>query len=113
GRTPCLRCRISPESSATEPTCDTAGILGPVAGIAGAAAASQALLVLAGEPAFRGVLRIDAGRGDFRVVLQGEEPDRACPACALRRFDFLEGDLAASTHVLCGRGAVQILPSRR
>jgi molybdopterin/thiamine biosynthesis adenylyltransferase len=113
GRTPCLRCRIAPESSAAEPTCDTAGILGPVAGTAGSVAASQALLVLAGEPAFRGVLRIDARRGDFRLVLEDSEPDPACRACALRRFDFLEGDLASSAHVLCGRGAVQILPSGR
>lgn len=115
GLTPCLRCLVTPEPVPPEPTCDTEGILGSVAGIVGSLQATRALQILSGELARlpRGVIRIEAGKGRFPTSLVRSEPDPSCPACRHGRFEFLEGRRTASTHVLCGRDAVQIIPADR
>ena len=38
------------------------------------------------------------------------EADPACPVCAHRRFEALEGAFAGGATVLCGQTAVQVLP---
>lgn len=112
GEGPCLRCFLAPDASGVEPTCDTSGILGPLAGVVGSLQATWALLVLSGDRRAvpRGVVRFDAGRGRFGGVLEGLRPDPACVACGGRRFEYLEGARTAAAYVLCGRGAVQIAP---
>ena len=109
GRTPCLRC-LFPEMPppASTPTCDVAGILGPVVKIIGALEASEALKLLSGRGTLNpGLITIDVwdNRIETLAVARGE---RTCPACGLGNFDFLRATGSARAISLCGRDAVHI-----
>ena len=110
GRTACLRCLASPDETAAEPTCETAGILGPAAGAIGSLQAAAALrLLIEGISGAQGPQQVDVWTG--RVVgLAPFPPDPSCPACGEGKLDFLEGRRGRASEVLCGRDAVQILP---
>ncbi|MCI0409604.1 MAG: ThiF family adenylyltransferase, partial [Acidobacteria bacterium] len=114
GRSACLRCLLSPESSTPEPTCESAGILGPVAGIIGSLQAAAALRILVERAVWDpwGPIRVEAWDG-MPTVLPRSKPDPRCPACAERKLEFLEGRRSAAQEVLCGREAVQVLPYSR
>ncbi len=117
GDTPCLRCVFEqgppPELN---PTCDTAGILGPVVAAVAAHQAMEALKILAGHPEAidRRLYHFDAWQ-NRHILLDVSKAYEAgeCPCCRQRRFDYLEGKLAGSTTVLCGRNAVQITPGEK
>jgi molybdopterin/thiamine biosynthesis adenylyltransferase len=82
GRTACLRC-LFPELPGEDdlPTCQQSGILGPVVGAVGLAAAGEARRILAGAaPELANRLAIlDGARVRWRVV--GLRPNPRCPAC--------------------------------
>ena len=82
GRTACLRC-LFPELPGEDdlPTCQQSGILGPVVGAIGLAAASEARRILAGAaPELANRLAIlDGTHVRWRVV--GLRPNPHCPAC--------------------------------
>lgn len=110
--TPCLRC-LAPEPPAPGEvaTCDTAGILGPVAGVVASIEAGLALRLIAEDaddvPAE--LVRVDFARLAFSNASIAGARDAACVCCASRRFDFLAqqgGD--KPWRVLCGRNAVEI-----
>lgn len=82
GRSGCLRCLFeAPPPSGSVPSCAEAGVLGALAGFAGALMAAEALRLLAGERgAYAGRLFVyDArqGRGRFVPVRRRA----GCPAC--------------------------------
>lgn len=113
GVTPCLRCLFpDPPAPGTMPTCDTAGILGPVSGMAASLQAMEAMRVIVDRASFtRGSLvEVDAWNGRMRRLDVGL-PDPACPCCASQRFEFLAGAGETMTTALCGRGAIQVLPA--
>jgi molybdopterin-synthase adenylyltransferase len=114
GRTACLRCLLSPESSVPEPTCEGAGILGPVAGIIGSLQAAAALRIAVERDTWNpwGPLRFEAWEG-IPTALPRSRPDPNCPACGARKLEFLEGRRSTAQEVLCGREAVQVLPFSR
>jgi len=110
GRTPCLRC-LFPEMPppGTTPTCDVAGILGPVVKIIGALEAAEALKLLTGRGRLNpGLTTIDIWQYHLETV-PVVRVEGACPTCAGRRFDFLEATGGTKTTTLCGRNAVQVV----
>jgi adenylyltransferase/sulfurtransferase len=113
GETPCLRCLMpdAPPPGAT-PTCDSAGILGPIINVIASLQAMEALKLLAGkrEAISRGLTVIDLWDNRLRQVkLDGLEAQRAiCPACQGADFPWLSGERGSHTAVLCGRNAVQL-----
>ena len=79
----CLRCLFeAPPPAGEVPSCAEAGILGPVAGFAGALMGAEALRLLAGERgAYEGRLFTFEGRSArSRLILVRKRPE--CPACA-------------------------------
>jgi adenylyltransferase/sulfurtransferase len=112
GATACLRCVFPRPPAAGElPTCDTAGVLGPAAGIVGSMQSAAAIRLLAGDGAPpASLIALDAWNFSFRAIdVGGPAPD--CPCCGRRQFEFLtraSGDLATT---LCGRETVQIRPA--
>ncbi len=116
GVTPCLRCVFeeAPPPEATG-TCDTVGILGPVASLVASFQAMEALKILMGrlEAVDRRLWSFDAWSGYWtRVDVSKARTVGDCPCCVGRRFEYLEGRHATRTVTLCGRNAVQIFPHR-
>jgi adenylyltransferase/sulfurtransferase len=78
--TGCYRC-VFPAPPPAEPPCRDAGVLGPVAGVIGAAMATAALQRLAGgsTPLAGSMLLFDGGTMSSRTVALRRAPD--CPLC--------------------------------
>ncbi len=112
GRTPCLRCVLEtmppPGSS---PTCDTAGIIGPIVHAVAALQAAEALKILAGKlgKVSRKLVTLDLWENRISATDLGKlQADPRCPACGLRKFEYLSGEHESRPQVLCGRNSVQV-----
>ncbi|HEY3353966.1 MAG TPA: ThiF family adenylyltransferase [Polyangia bacterium] len=109
---PCLRC-IYEEAPppGTSPTCDTIGILAPIATTVASLQAAEALKIAGGLTArvSRHLLSLDLWQGGVQEVAVARTP--GCPCCDARRFDYLEGARASHADALCGRNAVQLAPA--
>jgi molybdopterin/thiamine biosynthesis adenylyltransferase len=113
GDTPCLRCLFdAPPAPGTTPTCDTAGVLGPIIHIVASYQAVEAMKILVGakEDVRRTMLNLSIW--DYSThsidVSRARRPD--CPCCGQRRFDYLEPAQRENTTSLCGRNTIQISP---
>ena len=114
GRTPCLRCLMPdcPPPGST-PTCDTAGILGPIVGVIAAIEAIEAIKILSGhaEAVSPSLTVVDLWDGRVRQIdVVGLREQVDCPSCKRREFPWLAGRGGSRTAVLCGRNAVQLTP---
>jgi molybdopterin-synthase adenylyltransferase len=112
GRTPCLRClleQLPPPGSS--PTCDTAGVIGPIVHFVAAMESAEALKILTGalDRVNRKLTTVDLWENQFHALdLSRGQRSPGCPACGERRFEFLEGKHEGQSETLCGRNAVQI-----
>jgi molybdopterin/thiamine biosynthesis adenylyltransferase len=112
-KTPCLRCifeEMPPAASAA--TCDTAGVIQPIIAVVAAAQTTEALKILTGnfDQLHRSLMQFDVWTNDWRKIKLGE-PSADCPACGRGAFDSLNAENQLFEVVLCGRNAVQIVPS--
>lgn len=115
GQGPCLRCLIpEPPPSGAVPTCETAGILGPVVGVVASLEAMEALKLLAGrlEVVTRDLLVIDLWPLRIRQISVTELGQIECPTCKGQVFEFLNRRYTSEVVALCGRRTVQITPLR-
>jgi len=108
GRTACLRCVYPEPPGGAQPTCETAGVIGPIVASVASWQAAAALKILSGhahEVAAR-ITTMDAWSGQIRQI---EMPPAAgdCPACGRREFPYLR-EIERPAAALCGRNAVQI-----
>lgn len=79
GRTACLRCLFPVEPAEGEvPTCQEAGVLGPVAGTIASVQAAEALRYLLGLPAGGRLLTYDAARQRWRAIAVARRPGCRC-----------------------------------
>jgi molybdopterin-synthase adenylyltransferase len=107
--TPCLSCIMGEmPAPGTVPTCDTAGIIGPIVALMGSIAAAEALKLIVGQGELNdGMIHVDLWDGTFeKFDLGGPRPD--CPACGQGQFEFLDARAGTRTTSLCGRDAVQV-----
>jgi adenylyltransferase/sulfurtransferase len=112
GETACLACLMSDvPPPGTTPTCDTAGVLGPVVGVVASIEACEALKILSGhaEAVSRRLTIIDLWENEIRRVdLARLREEDACRVCGQREFLWLAGEKGDAPAVLCGRNSVQI-----
>ncbi len=113
GVTPCLACLFpEPPPPGSQETCETGGVIPPVATLVASLQATEALKLLVGDEASlrRGLLSLELW--PYRTVLIGETtpPAPDCPACRQHELRFLHGRRASQGTRLCGRNVVQILP---
>jgi molybdopterin/thiamine biosynthesis adenylyltransferase len=112
GETPCLRCLMSePPPPGTTPTCDTAGILGPIVGVIASLQACEALKILSGnrDAVSRSLTVIELWDNRVRQMsLASLRDEHNCPACDRGEFSWLKGERGSHTAVLCGRNSVQL-----
>ena len=113
GVTPCLRCflELLPPAGAS-PTCDTAGVIGPVTHLVASLEAAEALKILAGAEPARGIGSVSlwGSAPSVRAALASAAPWPDCPTCARRVFPSLAGEGSEVARTLCGRDSVQIVP---
>jgi len=110
--TPCLRCIFEQAPPpGVNPTCDTAGVIGPAVSIVANYQVAEALKILTGnlEAVSPTMLNMDL----WANVIKQFKVQRAydvgeCECCKKRNFEFLDGKFGSSTTTLCGRNAVQL-----
>ncbi|HLG97528.1 MAG TPA: ThiF family adenylyltransferase [Bryobacteraceae bacterium] len=111
GRTACLRCVYPDPPADAQPTCETAGVLGPVTALIASLQAAEALKLLCDVEISRKITTVDIWSGEIRQVTH-PGPGAECPACGRREFPFLSERSRAPVS-LCGHNAVQIHERRR
>ncbi len=114
GETACLRCVMeTAPPPGSVPTCDTAGILGPVVAVVAGLQGMEALKLLSGnrEAMSRDLVSVDAWTQTLtRVTIPKSGGRRRCETCDGMEFTFLAGRSGRSA-TLCGRNAVQVAPA--
>lgn len=106
GKTACLRCVYPDPPSGAQPTCETAGVLGPITSLIASLQVSEALKLICGAGPSRKITTADVWTCEVRQLAQ-PGPSEDCPACGRREFPYLTG-ARRSPVSLCGRNAVQI-----
>ncbi|MFN0134423.1 MAG: ThiF family adenylyltransferase [Phycisphaerales bacterium] len=103
----CLRCVFEePPMAGTQPTCETAGVLGPAVAVVAGLQAAAVIRWIVGGGTEAVLTEVDAWTGRSRRI---EARRRAeCVCCGARRFEFLEGRGQGESAVLCGRASVQV-----
>jgi adenylyltransferase/sulfurtransferase len=112
-KTPCLRCvfETMPQLG-TFPTCDTAGVIGPIAGIIGSIQATEVIKILTGkhESANKTLIEIDVWDTKVKQIDVSELMGlNDCPTCKLHKYSYLEAEDGVMTTLLCGKNAVQVM----
>ncbi|MGH8196209.1 MAG: ThiF family adenylyltransferase [Woeseiaceae bacterium] len=110
--TPCLRCIFEEAPPpGLSPTCDTAGVIGPVVSIVANFEVAEALKALTGnfDRVCPTMLNIDLwANAIHQFKVSGAYDGGDCRCCKHREFEFLEGSAGSRTTTLCGRDAVQL-----
>ncbi len=106
GETACLRCIYPDPPAGAQPTCETAGVLGPVTALIASLQVAGAIQILCGARPAPKITTVEVWTGEIRQVAQ-PGPVNDCPACGRREFPYLSGERRAPVS-LCGQNAVQI-----
>jgi molybdopterin/thiamine biosynthesis adenylyltransferase len=94
---PCYRCLFEDVPASGAPSCEEAGVVGPVVGVVGAAQADLALSTLAGEDVAGELFTFD---GKALAARRRKIPARAsCPLCGPARSIH---DTAAARYAVAG-----------
>lgn len=112
--TACLACLLpEPPPPGVTPTCDTAGVLGPVIGLIGSLEACEAIKILSGNTAAisRALTVVEMWDNRLRQVdVSKLRSESDCRVCQHGEYRWLSGERSGGSAVLCGRNAVQIAP---
>jgi len=114
-KTPCLRCVLEniPPPGTTE-TCDTEGIIAPIASMIASIQVAEALKILTNnfDTLSKGLVKIDLWCNEIkRLHVEDVEEKINCVTCKQHHYEFLSRDKYSMTSTLCGRNAIQILHS--
>jgi adenylyltransferase/sulfurtransferase len=113
GDSACFRCVYPNPPTGAQPTCETAGVLGPVTSLIGSIQTMEALRILAGRASSvrRKIFTADLWTGPVREIAMPPR-DVDCQTCGRREFVYLDNKRRAPVS-LCGRNAVQIHERKR
>jgi adenylyltransferase/sulfurtransferase len=106
GITSCLKCVYPDPPSGIQPTCETAGVLGPVTSIIASLQVAEAMRILCTGNSTGKLMRLDVWTGELRSVRQPDR-DPECQACVRHEFVHLQ-EKRRTPVSMCGRNAVQI-----
>jgi len=114
GKTPCLACIMpAPPPASALPTCETAGVLGPIVNVIASMQAIEAIKLLSGnqEQINPAMTIFDLWHNQVRPLSMATARLDDCPTCGKQELGWLEGNRSSATTKLCGRNSVQIAPS--
>lgn len=109
----CLQCVFeTPPPAETSPTCETAGVVGPVTALVAALQAAEAMKILAGrlQAVSRMLTAVDVWDGRMQQIAVSRRAGDSCSACGAGRYPYLENRAGSGAVSLCGRNAVQVRP---
>lgn len=113
GQTPCLACIMpEPPPAAAQPTCETAGVLGPIVNVIASLQAMEALKILSGnrDAVSTSMTLLNLWDNQLRSIGLGASRSEDCSVCAKHEFAWLKGQRGSAITRLCGRNSVQIAP---
>jgi adenylyltransferase/sulfurtransferase len=112
GETACLRCLLQDcPPPGTTPTCDTAGILGPIVNVIASYEACEAIKILSGRRTAvnRSLCVFDMWDNRMhQISLDSLRKSSDCATCKRHEFPWLSGERGGQSAILCGRNAVQL-----
>jgi adenylyltransferase/sulfurtransferase len=112
GESACLACLMTDvPPPGTTPTCDTAGIIGPIVNVIASIEAAEAIKILSGrrQAVSHRLTIIDLWDNQARSVdLKRLHENSDCRVCKHNEFAWLNGERGDTSAVLCGRNAVQL-----
>src|SRR5271165_2420568 len=112
GTSACLNCLLPDVAQATTPplSCETVGVLGPIAALVAAWQSAEALKIMVGKQAAVSphLVHVELWDNDFSTLPMTRVA--ACSVCGQRKFDLLEHGTRLASASLCGRDAIQIMP---
>ncbi len=116
-KTPCLRCvfETKPQMGSFS-TCDTAGVIGPIAGIIASLQVTEAIKIIIQdyESINRTLFEIDVWNNKFKKIdVSTLSETNSCPTCKLHNYEYLEAEDGAIVSFICGKNAVQIMAGNR
>jgi len=112
GESACLRCVFeSAPPPGVSPSCDTAGVIGPIVGAIASIQVAEALKLLSGarDRVRRKITTIDMWENRCDAI-DMPRPFADCPCCGRHEYPYMDGSLGADAAALCGRNSVQIRP---
>lgn len=108
---PCLRCVFPTVPQPGElPTCDTVGIVNTLPAMVASLEVTEAFKIMQGEDPSKDLAFLDIWQGDIQRIKVKRNP--RCECCGKRNFEFLQARKRKMAVSLCGRNAVQIVPSK-
>ncbi len=110
GEGACLRCVFeSAPPAGVSPSCDTAGVIGPIVSVIAGIQVAEALKILSGrrDRINRRITTIDLWENRHEVV-DLPPPYPECPCCGKHEYPYLDGSFGTDGTTLCGRNSVQI-----
>ncbi len=110
GEGACLRCVFENAPPAgISPSCDTAGVIGPIVSVIAGMQVAESLKILAGrrDRINRRITTIDLWENRHESI-HLPPPHPECPCCGRHEYPYLDGALGADATTLCGRNSVQI-----
>jgi molybdopterin/thiamine biosynthesis adenylyltransferase len=112
-QTPCLRCVFeSLPQMGTFPTCDTAGVIGPIASIIASIQVTEAFKILTRDfkSLNKSLLEIDVWDTKFKQLdIKDLRKLNNCQTCKSHNYEFLYAKDGVITTLLCGKNAVQVM----
>lgn len=111
GQGPCFAC-LHPKSPKIGllPTCETAGVIGPIVQLIASYQAAEALKILIKDfdTVRKSMLHVEMWKFAQREIKLSV--NLSCEVCGERKFPYLQDKMADSLTLLCGRDTVQVRP---
>jgi len=100
----------SPPPPGELPTCDTVGIVNTLPSVIASLEVTEAFKIMQGKEPLKELMFVDVWQGEIQHIKVMRNPE--CECCGKRNFEFLQARKRKFVASLCGRNAVQIVPSR-
>jgi len=108
---PCLRCLFPQLPQPGQlPTCDTVGIVNTLPSVVASIETTEAFKIILGKENAKELFVLDIWQEELQKIKVKRNPK--CETCGKRNFEFLQAKKRKLVATMCGRNAVQIVPSK-